>query len=182
MRAFILETDRLLLRPPSAADISHFVPLIGDFDVTKNLSRVPHPYTEDDACAFITASANGWASGEDLPFSILRKSDGALIGLCGVHPRQNWEIGYWLGKPYWGKGYASETAARLVRFGFEELGVARLLAEWFHDNPASGRVLEKVGFKPAGEKTSNCLARGGKVPAHAVALDRADYMTRKKTP
>lgn len=178
----LLETERLLLRPPNAADISHFVPLIRDFDVAKNLSRVPHPYTEDDACAFIVATAQGWTSGDDLAFAILRKSDGAYIGAGGVHPKQNWEIGYWLGKPYWGKGYATETAARLVAFGFEQKGADRLLGKWFHDNPASGRVLEKAGFTPAGEEMSNCLARGRKVPAHVVALDRNDYMTRKKTP
>src|SRR6202171_3652370 len=78
----ILETGRLLLRPPRAADISHFVPLLKDFDVAKNLSRVPHPYTEDDACAFIVSAANGWASGEDLAFSIVIKSSTAYIGIC----------------------------------------------------------------------------------------------------
>ena len=63
----LLETERLLLRPPRAADISHFVPLLGDFDVSKNLSRVPHPYTEDDGCAFITWAAYAWTTRDDLP-------------------------------------------------------------------------------------------------------------------
>lgn len=67
-------------------------------------------------------------------------------------------------------------------FGFEELGAQSLASEWFHDNPASGRVLEKAGFTPAGETMSNCLSRGHKVPAHVVALDRGSYMTRKMTP
>ena len=80
----ILQTGRLLLRPPRAADISHFVPLLKDFDVAKNLSRVPHPYTEDDACAFIVSAANGWASGEDLAFAILRKAPAAHIGIIFV--------------------------------------------------------------------------------------------------
>src|SRR5256885_367072 len=75
----ILETGRLLLRPPRAADISHFVPLLKDFDLAKNLSSVPHPYTEDDACAFVVKAAYGWTSGEDLAFGILRKSPGAYI-------------------------------------------------------------------------------------------------------
>ena len=61
----ILETGRLLLRPPRAADISHFVPLLKDFDVAKNLSKVPHPYTEDDACAFLVSAAHGWRSREE---------------------------------------------------------------------------------------------------------------------
>jgi RimJ/RimL family protein N-acetyltransferase len=176
----ILETERLLLRPPDASDISQFVPLLSDFDVAKNLSAIPHPYTEDDGCAYIVMAANGWASGEDLGFGIVRKSDGAYIGGCGIHPKRNWEIGYWLGKPYWRQGYATEAAARLIAFAFLTTAVDRLLGKWFHDNPASGHVLEKLGFKPRGEEMSNCLARGHKVPAHVVALDRADYMTRKK--
>src|SRR4030081_3622147 len=100
----ILETGRLLLRPPRAADISHFVPLLKDFDVAKNLSRVPHPYTEDNGCAFIVSAANGWASGEDLAFAILRKSPGACIGICGVHPSRGWEFGYLPGQALLGPG------------------------------------------------------------------------------
>jgi RimJ/RimL family protein N-acetyltransferase len=175
----ILETGRLLLRPPRAADISHFVPLLSDFEVAKNLSRVPHPYTEDDACAFIVTCGAGWRSGDDLAFAILRKMPSAYIGICGLHPARNWEFGYWLGKPYWGQGYATEAGARAVDFAFEELGAERVNAGWFHDNPASGRVLEKLGFRRTGEEKRSCLARGCIVAAYAVTLDRATYMTRK---
>jgi ribosomal-protein-alanine N-acetyltransferase len=178
----ILQTGRLLLRPPRAADISHFVPLLKDFDVAKNLSRVPHPYTEDDACAFIVSAANGWASGEDLAFSIVIKSSTAYIGICGVHPARNWEFGYWLGKPYWGQGYVTEAIARLVAFAFEELGAEKLTAAWFHDNPASGRVLEKLGCVPDGEEERSCLSRGTNVFCHKVVLKRADYKPRKAIP
>src|SRR5258706_9162298 len=153
----ILETGRLLLRPPRAADISHFVPLLKDFDVAKNLSRVPHPYTEDDACAFVVSAAHGWRSGEDLAFGILRKSPSAYIGICGVHPARSWEFGYWLGKPYWGQGYATEAAGRLIAFAFDELGAPHLTAGWFHDNPASGRGAGKLGWLPGGGGGRFCL-------------------------
>ena len=175
----VLETERLLLRPPRATDISRFVPLLNDLLVSKNLSRVPHPYTEDDGCAFILKVAQGWASREDLAFAILRKSDAAYIGTCGVHPSRGWEFGYWLGRPYWGQGYATEAAARVVQFAFEELKAERLAAGWYFDNPASGRVLEKLGFVLEGEETRPCLARGGEVRCFLVVLDRAAYMTRK---
>src|SRR4051794_10627782 len=82
----LLETERLLLRPPRAADISHFVPLLADFDVAKNLSRVPHPYTEDHACDFIVTIAHGWRNGTDFVFAIVRKEPSAYVGFCGVHP------------------------------------------------------------------------------------------------
>ena len=177
-----LETARLVLRPPVEADIPHLVALVGPFEVSKNLSRVPHPYTEVDAKNYIAKSAAGWQSGEDLGFSILRKEDGAHVGMCALHPSRNWEIGYNVGVPYWGRGYATEAAACIVAFGFDERGAQRLAAEWFHDNPASGRVLEKLGFERAGEALSNCLARGHKVPTHVVVLDRATYLTRKMAP
>ena len=177
--SFILETERLLLRPPRATDISRFVPLLNDFVVSKNLSRVPHPYTEDDGCAFVLKVAQGWASREDLPFAILRKSDGAYVGICGVHPSQGWEFGYWLGRPYWGQGYATEAGGRVVSFAFEELHAERLVAGWYFDNPASGRVLEKLGFVRHGEEARSSLSRGTDVRCFLVVLDRVAYMTRK---
>jgi RimJ/RimL family protein N-acetyltransferase len=177
----LLETERLLLRPPRAADISHFVPLLNDFDVAKNLSRVPHPYTEDDGCAFIVKIAYDIAAGTDYVFTVLHRP-GVFIGLCGVHPAQGWEFGYWYGKPRWGRGYATEAGWRVVTFAFEELKAETLKAGWFHDNPASGRVLAKLGFRPAGEEERNCVSRGCPVSCHLVELDRATYMTRKKMP
>jgi RimJ/RimL family protein N-acetyltransferase len=176
----ILETGRLLLRPPRAADISDFLPLLKDFEVAKNLAAVPYPYTEDDACAFIVRAAHGWRTGEDLFFAILRKERRAYIGLCGVHPARGWQFGYWLGRPYWGQGYATEAAGRLVAFAFDELGAERLEAGWYHDNPASGRVLEKLGCVPDGDEERSCLSRGCRVFCHKVVLRRADYERRKE--
>jgi [ribosomal protein S5]-alanine N-acetyltransferase len=176
----ILETGRLLLRPSQAADISHFLPLLREFEVARNLSVVPHPYTEDHACAFIVHAAHGWASGEDSAFAILRKVPAAYIGCCGVHPARNWEFGYWLGKPIWGQGCATEAVGRLVEFAFEELNAERLTAGWFHDNPASGRVLEKLGCVPDGEEERSCHSRGCDVFCHKVVLKRADYRPRKE--
>ncbi len=176
----ILETGRLLLRPPKAGDISRMMPLIAEYDVAKNTSRVPHPYTEDDACDFMVTASVGWVTGRNFAFSILRKEDGVFIGGCGLHPSRDWEFGYWLGKPYWGHGYATEAAEAIVAFGFEKKGADWLAAKWFHDNPASGRVLEKLGFFVCGEDVSNSVARGRQVRCFVTVLDRATYMTRKK--
>ena len=176
----VLETERLLLRPPRARDIGQFMPLIREFDVAKNLSRVSHPYTEDDACDFMIKASVGWVSGTDLPFSIVGRSDGRFIGMGGLHPARGWEIGYWIGKPHWSRGYATEAGARLVDFAFGQRGAERLKASWFHDNPASGRVLEKLGFQPGSEEMIHSLARGREVAAHVVALDRDAYRARKR--
>jgi RimJ/RimL family protein N-acetyltransferase len=121
------------------------------------------------------------AAGTDYVFAILLRP-GLFMGLCGLHPAGGWELGYWLGKPYWGKGYATEAGWRVVTFAFEELKAETLKAGWFHDNPVSGRVLEKLGFRLVGEAERTSLSRGGPVNCHLVELDRATYMTRKMTP
>jgi [ribosomal protein S5]-alanine N-acetyltransferase len=177
----LLETERLLLRPLKAADISYCVPLLNDFEVSKNLSRVPYPYTEDDACAFIVRVAEGWRTGSDCPLAVLSKP-GVFIGMCGIHPNQDWEVGYWLGRPFWGNGYATEACGRAIAWAFDEFKTEVLNAGWFHDNPASGRVLSKLGFRATGEEERSCVSRGGPVACHLVELDRATYMTRKMAP
>jgi RimJ/RimL family protein N-acetyltransferase len=174
----LLESERLLLRPPQAGDICHFVPLLNDFAVSRNLTRVPHPYTEDDGCAYIVRATDAWSNGEDYAFVILRKEDGARIGGCGVHPARDREFGYWLGRPFWGKGYATEAAARMLQFAFDELGLDSLNAGWVEDNPASGHVLDKLGCTPAGDEVRECLSRGTRVFCHKVAITRAAFAAK----
>jgi len=84
-------------------------------------------------------------------------------------------LGYWIGKPYWGRGFATEAARRVARFTFDELGAERLAAGWFDDNPASGRVLRKLGFQDAGSEEKDCLSRTTPVICHKVTLTRADF-------
>jgi len=176
-----LETERLLLRHHRQSDAASIVPLIGEWEVAKNLGRVPYPYSEAEAKAHIARTVEGRAKGDNFNFAIARKSDGALLGGCGLHLREsgNFEFGYWLGKPYWGQGYATESALRLVSFGFRALKIERLVAGWFHDNPASGRVLAKLGCALTGAEQRNCLARGHTVYCHVVTLTRESFAQRK---
>ena len=171
-----LETERLILRPPEAADIPALVPLIGDFEVARNLSRVPYPYPESAAREFVARCAENRAAGTDFNYAITRRADGVFLGGCGVHLKETgFEFGYWLGRPFWGHGFASEAARRLVAFAFEELEVPCLIAGWFHDNPASGRVLAKLGCVPNGAGQRDCLARGHAVYCHNVKLEREAF-------
>jgi 8-oxo-dGTP diphosphatase len=181
MSKCVLETERLLLRHPEERDVDAIVPLIGEWEVAKNLGRVPHPYARSDAQAYIAKAVEGRAKGSDFNFAIARKSDGALLGTCGVHLREagHFEFGYWLGKPFWRQGYATESARRLVSFGFREIKIDRLVAGWFHDNPASGRVLAKLGCAMTGAEQRNCLARGHTVYCHIVTLTRESFAQRK---
>ena len=172
-----LETERLLLRPQGADDIPAIVSLLNDFDVAKNLATVPHPYTEEHAHAFLARGADDRARGQAYPFALFLKANGALIGGCGLRLKDDgvFEMGYWLGRPFWGQGYASEAARRVAGFAFHNLDAPTLRASYFHDNPASGHVLEKLGCVPAGVEHIDCLARGHAVYSHRVVLDRENF-------
>jgi ribosomal-protein-alanine N-acetyltransferase len=175
-----LESKRLLLRPPEPRDVPAIVSWIGDWDVAKNLSKCPHPYTEKDAEEFLIRSAEGRARGTDFGFGIVSKAEGRYLGQIGLHLKDGkFEVGYWLGKPFWGQGYASEAARRAVSFAFHELKAETVWAGWFHDNPASGHVLEKLGCRPNGQEQRHCLARGHDVLCNLVILDRADFFARR---
>jgi len=175
-----LETERLLLRPPEPRDVPAIVTWIGDWDVAKNLSRCPHPYVEQHAHEFLARAAEGRAKGTDFNFAITRRSDRQYVGQIGLHLKDGrFEIGYWLAKPFWGQGYASEASRRVATFGFKDLRAESIWAGWFHDNPASGHVLEKLGCKPDGQAPRPCLARGHDVLCNLVILSRADFFGRR---
>jgi RimJ/RimL family protein N-acetyltransferase len=176
----ILETERLLLRPPERRDISTFAPLIGDYDVAKNLATVPHPYADSDAIEWISRLDDRRAKGEAFQFGVTRKSDGAYMGGCGLHLQNGeFELGYWLGKPYWRLGYATEAARCVLEFAFADLQVGEVWAGWFHDNPRSGHVLAKLGFSPKGFEPRACMARSIEVGCNIVTL-RRDAFDRER--
>lgn len=173
----ILETARLLLRPPEDGDVAEFAPLIGRFAVAKNLSAVPHPYREADGFAWVTEMRAARAKGTDYVFALIRKYDGTFIGICAVHPWRDFELGYWLGEPYWGTGYATEAGHRVAHFAFEELGATQLLSAYMYDNPASGRVLSKLGFLYTHDEMRACVSRAQEVLQHRMALTRERFLS-----
>jgi RimJ/RimL family protein N-acetyltransferase len=145
---------------------------LSDYDVARMTSRVPHPYGESDAEAFI-------ASGEANRFVIERKGDGLFMGMAGIHADDGHEFGYWLGRPFWGFGYATEAAQRLVSYAFTVLDVNQLHAGWFYDNPASGHVLAKLGARHNGSAMRDCRARGMALLCHDMLLTRADFLRKQ---
>ncbi len=163
-------TPRLLLRPGFPEDAPALASAIADQAIVRNLAVVPWPYTLRDAEAFL-------ASPRDpvLPsFLIFERTDGApqLIGSCGLARRASGavEMGYWIGKPFWGRGYATEACRALVEIA-RTLGLERLEGSHFLDNPASARVLEKLGFEPLGVVAPRMsCARGQEVAARLMRL------------
>jgi 8-oxo-dGTP diphosphatase len=168
----ILESSRLILRPPRPCDIHSITTWLGDYDVARMTSRVPHPYNEGDAEAFL-------ALAEKNRFVIQRKGDLMFLGMIGLGTRDDSEFGYWLGKPFWGFGYATEAAHRLVSYAFEALDMETVHAGWFYDNPASGNVLSKLGARHNGSEMRDCKARGMAVLCHDMLLTRAEFLRKQ---
>jgi RimJ/RimL family protein N-acetyltransferase len=149
MTPLILESPRLELRTWGKSDIAELVPLISAREVAATTLRIPHPYEEKHAREFVGSIAKE----NELRLAIRLRHDGRLCGGIGLHPETQHnraELGYWLGVPYWGRGYATEAATAVVRYGFEQLKLNRIFATCFMHNPASGHVLRKIGMKYEG--------------------------------
>lgn len=170
-------TRRLLLRPGFPEDAPALAAAIGDEAIARNLATVPWPYRMRDAEAFL-------ASPRDpvLPSFLVFERTGAgprLVGSCGLGRRPSGavELGYWIARPFWGRGLATEAGIALVDIA-RTLGLQSLEASHFVDNPASGRVLEKLGFEPLGiiAPRLSC-ARGAEIPARLMRLRLRDSAT-----
>jgi ribosomal-protein-alanine N-acetyltransferase len=158
-----LQTKRLRLRPYTLADVTALVSLIGAREVAATTLRIPHPYTEAHAQDFIDRTHEDMSSGECLRLGIILRESDALCGGVGLmmepeHRRA--ELGYWIGVPYWGHGYATEAAIAVVRNGFEVLGLHRIFASHFAKNTASARVLRKIGMRHEGCQRAHILKWG----------------------
>jgi len=164
----ILESERLILRPPCRADVAAMAGWLGDYQVSKNLARVPHPYGEDDAEAFV--ALREIQDETNYSFTIQRAADNVLLGGAGLHwEEQGWEFGYWLGRPFWGRGYATEALKGALKWAKYEWGKKVVWAGHFSDNKASGQVLVKAGFLYTGEvRWRQCRARGEAVPTRMM--------------
>ncbi len=162
-----ITTGRLTLRPLQIRDAGRIAYLAGDYDVARMCARVPHPYPVLSAEGWLELQAGARRKGEEFAFAVTRPRDG-LIGCCGLTRKAGApaaELGYWLGRPYWGEGFATEAAAAVMHWARETLGVEEFMAGHFSDNPASGRVLRKLGFAATHTTELFGLARGETAPA-----------------
>jgi len=143
-----VETTRLVLRRYEDRDVADLVPLATEWDVSRWLPQIPHPYTVRDARTFIAQAQSLVDERREYQLAITRRDDGALLGTIAIHvaSRSIPELGYWLGKPFWGQGFASEAARAMVGFARNRLRLSVLMARVFDGNTASERVLVKNGF------------------------------------
>jgi RimJ/RimL family protein N-acetyltransferase len=168
LRIPVVKTERLVLRAPRRCDAKAIARLGNDRRVAVNTARIPHPYRLDDAEQFI-AEVN--RRGGEAAFLI--ELNGAPIGFCGFDPREDVpEIGYWIGVPYWGQGFATEAARAVIDYAFGSLQYDALQAGARVNNPASRRVLEKCGFQWTGVRLIRVRAINSAAPTDRFRLDR----------
>lgn len=149
----LLRTARLTLGPLERRDAEALITLAGAFEIADTTATIPHPYTPDDARIFLALDAAERVSGGAVRFAVRLDGD-VLAGIVSLHgmdrDRLRAELGYWIGVPWWGKGYATEAARAVVRYGFDELGLHKIHAHYLTRNPASGKVLERIGMRREG--------------------------------
>jgi RimJ/RimL family protein N-acetyltransferase len=172
-----LVTARLRLRSPQSDDAPAIAALANDRRIAENTARIPHPYTLADAEGFLRYLED---SETEIAFAVTLPDD-ALIGICGLRmkPRKAPEIGYWLGAPYWGRGYATEAARAVIDHAFEDLGLERLESGARVSNPASRRVLEKCGFQWSSVTLLRIHAIASSAPVDRFRLDRGLWASLK---
>ncbi len=148
-----LQTERLCLRRFETGDAPHVQKLLNDPEVIGTLIDLSLPFTLADAQTLIANSHTAFENGSAYVFAVTRKSNNDLVGYCDIEVQtahQRGEIAYWIGKPYWWQGYATEAAKRMVAFGFEQLGLNRIYAYVLTRNTASAKVLTKAGLSREG--------------------------------
>lgn len=169
-----IETARLTLRPLRDSDLDEIVAEIGDLAVSRMLARVPHPYTRAHAEAFFAAATRNAEAGSGL-FLVVERN-GRVAGGIGLEAMPyTCEFGYWLSRPNWGMGLATEAAAAILAYAFAVLDLRRIRSGYFAENTGSRRVQQKLGFRQIGVSTILSLARGVAVPHIDTVLTSARF-------
>lgn len=188
-----IETERLRLRPFRPTDAPTVQKLAGAREVAKTVIGIPHPYEDGVAELWIEATLDALARGRSLHLAITLKHEnpgpsevdtghGHLIGAIGLefNHQSRWaELGYWIGVPYWNNGYTTEAAKALVAYGFDELGLNRIQARYMTNNPASGRIMQKLGMTYEGTHRQAARRFGSYEDLAMYAILRSDYEAAK---
>jgi RimJ/RimL family protein N-acetyltransferase len=172
----VLETERLLLRRPTLADVKAIARLADDRRIAENTRRLPHPYGRDHAIEFVRATAD-----DNRGTVFLIESNFSPIGMVGVDWRQPDapELGFWLGVEYWGQGFGTEAARAVIDFTFEEFDAEHLVAGARVTNPSSRNILEKCGFQWSGVELHRFEALASSTPVDCFRLSRGVWSSLK---
>ncbi|SEW41780.1 Protein N-acetyltransferase, RimJ/RimL family [Chryseobacterium wanjuense] len=143
-----IETERLILSQLKEEDLPFVVDYLQDKIFSDLTSNIPYPYRQEDAEFWLKMSKEAFEKGSGFTFAI-RDKDEKIIGAIGLHDRGEGkaELGYWMAKTYWNQGFVTEAAKAVLDFGFKELTFNKIFATHFLHNPASGKIMEKIGMK-----------------------------------
>jgi RimJ/RimL family protein N-acetyltransferase len=173
-----VETERLVLRPFELSDAPRVKLLAGDRDIAATTLNVPHPYEDGMAEKWIGSHQERFDKEEEVVFAITLKAGGELIGAIGLilkRDHEKAELGYWIGKPYWGRGYCTEAARAVLRYAFTDLRLNRVHAYQFRHNPASGRVMQKLGMRHEGRLRQHVKKWGQFVDNELYSILRSEF-------
>lgn len=162
-----LVTTQLKLRPLEDRDALPMATLLSEWEIVKQTSAIPFPYDERSALTWIARVRRRHHAGSQLAFAITARDGEGLMGavaltVCDETGGPLGEIGYWLGLPYWGRGFASEAVAAVTQMGFDQLGLNRIEAVLFKENKGSVGVLSRCGYRKDGSEVRRYPDRGGR--------------------
>ncbi len=173
----VLTTDRLLLRPPVPADADAIHRLVNDWSIVRMLARLPFPYPRAVADAWIGSVRDQDANRQAAHLLLIERGEEGdrLVGCVGVRiDGRDGDVGYWIGRPFWGRGLATEAVGRVAEWALAELPVDRLVARVAADNEASAAVLRRLGFREAGRGRQFFAARGGEIDVRRFEAEHDD--------
>ncbi len=179
----VLETDRLVLRPFNLSDAADLQRLAGAFAIADTTAAIPHPYPDGTAQAWISTHKDEFASNKMLVLAVTLRETGGLAGCVSImdidKSCKSGELGYWIGKDSWGLGYCTEASSAIIKYGFEEMDLNRIQAKHLARNPASGRVMQKLGMKQEGY-LRHAFVKWGRFEDNVLyAILREDWLKRK---
>ena len=177
-----LETARLRLRGFRPDDAETVEALAGNIAIARTTLNIPHPYEPGMALGWISTHQDEFQNGTGVVFAITDKHRHTLMGAIGlviVRPHARAELGYWIGEPYWGNGYCTEAALEMLSFGFETLKLHRITASHFVSNPASGRVMQKIGMRQEGLRPQHYIKWDEFIDAAQYGILRSDWLARR---
>lgn len=168
----VLYTPRLVLRTPTEQDLPSITAIAGDWEVASRLARLPHPYSAADSLFFLNEVVPA-----QLVWVIVEQSSEQVVGALGLSLDQDRaetvELGYYVAREHWGRGFATEAGSAILAYGIGLIGRSSIKSGFFSDNPASGRVLEKLGFRTCGVSERSCLATRSTKPYVEMTLNGA---------
>ncbi len=173
-----LDTARFLLRPFTLADADDVTRIVSDREVAATTLNIPHPYEPGMAAAWIATHADGLHRQSPVVFAVTRRDGDELVGAIGLslepaHHRA--ELGYWVARAAWGQGVCTEAAGAVLQYGFGVLGLERIFAHHFAGNPASGRVMQKLGMRHEGTLRGHIEKWGRREDVECYGILREEF-------